>query len=157
LSKAAPSPRELWPEVPAALERLIVGMLAKQPEGRPSIDVVKRSLREVHAALELSLGATEAEAGASRPLLVRSFTGIGALLRPLVSELSAGAAWVEATGDAPPLGTPITVRFESQDIGAEVDVGAVLGSALAGGSGRVLIRYDRVDRTRLDRFFTLAS
>ena len=45
LRAAPPPPRFAWPDVPAALDDLLVRMLAKQPEDRPSIDEVEATLR----------------------------------------------------------------------------------------------------------------
>ena len=41
-----PPPRMAWPDAPAALDELLVRMLAKHPEQRPSLDEVERALRE---------------------------------------------------------------------------------------------------------------
>ncbi len=47
-----PSPSVAWPEIPAALERLINNMLAKQPEDRPSLDEVEDALRAAMTAVD---------------------------------------------------------------------------------------------------------
>lgn len=46
-----PPPRELWPDIPASLEQLLFGMLAKQPESRPTIAIVAHTLELVRAEL----------------------------------------------------------------------------------------------------------
>lgn len=40
-----PPPRDAWPDVPPALDALLLRMLAKQPESRPSLDEVEDVLR----------------------------------------------------------------------------------------------------------------
>ena len=40
-----PPPSMAWPEVPAALEKLLVRMLAKRPEDRPTLDEIEDTLR----------------------------------------------------------------------------------------------------------------
>ncbi|HEY5926560.1 MAG TPA: serine/threonine-protein kinase [Kofleriaceae bacterium] len=47
-----PPPRFAWPDAPAALDALLVRMLAKQPEHRPSLD-------EIEAALRAALGVVD--------------------------------------------------------------------------------------------------
>ncbi len=47
-----PPPTIAWPEMPAALERLITSMLAKQPEDRPSLDEVEDVLRAAMTAVD---------------------------------------------------------------------------------------------------------
>ena len=46
-----PAPRELWPDIPAQLEALILSMLAKQPDARPTMLEVARSLEQVREDL----------------------------------------------------------------------------------------------------------
>ncbi|MGE0551114.1 MAG: serine/threonine protein kinase [Kofleriaceae bacterium] len=50
LSAPPPSPTELWPEIPAELAALLLSMLAKFPEQRPSLAEVEYVLR--HARLQ---------------------------------------------------------------------------------------------------------
>jgi serine/threonine protein kinase len=40
-------PRELWPEIPTRLERLLVAMLAKEPERRPSMLAIAAELERI--------------------------------------------------------------------------------------------------------------
>jgi serine/threonine-protein kinase len=47
LKAEPPRPRYAWPECPPELEALIVQMLAKLPENRPSLDVVEAVMRDV--------------------------------------------------------------------------------------------------------------
>jgi serine/threonine-protein kinase len=53
LRSAPPRPSELWPDIPASLERLLLDMLAKEPDERPSMIEVARRLDEVAAEIEL--------------------------------------------------------------------------------------------------------
>jgi serine/threonine-protein kinase len=52
LRAAPPPPSELWPDIPPALEELMLAMLAKAPEARPSMLSVARSLEHVKSELE---------------------------------------------------------------------------------------------------------
>ncbi|HEU0033660.1 MAG TPA: serine/threonine-protein kinase [Kofleriaceae bacterium] len=52
LRATPPPPRELWPDIPDELEALILSMLAKNPEHRPSMLEVARKLEEVGAMLK---------------------------------------------------------------------------------------------------------
>lgn len=52
LKAIPPAPRELWPEIPGQLEALLLRMLAKQPENRPTMLEVARHLEEVRAELD---------------------------------------------------------------------------------------------------------
>jgi serine/threonine-protein kinase len=47
-----PPPSMAWPDVPAELNRLLVRMLAKQPEQRPSLDEIEQTLRAMLGVVE---------------------------------------------------------------------------------------------------------
>jgi serine/threonine-protein kinase len=51
LREPPPPPSEVWPDIPVALEGLLLAMLAKRPEGRPSLDEVQQTLRGLRAEL----------------------------------------------------------------------------------------------------------
>lgn len=51
LRATPPAPSSLWAEIPADLESLLLGMLAKQPEDRPTLDEVTQVLSSVRTAL----------------------------------------------------------------------------------------------------------
>jgi tRNA A-37 threonylcarbamoyl transferase component Bud32 len=51
LRAAPPPPSELWPDMPRELEDLLLAMLAKAPEDRPSVLAVTRVLEAVRAEL----------------------------------------------------------------------------------------------------------
>jgi serine/threonine-protein kinase len=44
LREAPPAPSDVWPDVPPSLERLLLGMLAKEPDGRPSLTEIALTL-----------------------------------------------------------------------------------------------------------------
>ena len=51
LRNAPPLPRELWPDIPLALEDLLLVMLAKDPEHRPTMFEVARRLEAIRDAM----------------------------------------------------------------------------------------------------------
>jgi serine/threonine protein kinase len=51
LTAAPPKPRILWPDIPPALEKIILAMLAKEPDARPSLP----QLREVLSHLKMTV------------------------------------------------------------------------------------------------------
>ena len=52
LRSAPPIPHELWPDIPTALEQLLLAMLAKAPEQRPSLETVAGTLLRVRDELD---------------------------------------------------------------------------------------------------------
>jgi serine/threonine protein kinase len=52
LRATPPPPRELWPDIPPSLEALILTMLAKNPEARPTMLEVARALEGVRGDLD---------------------------------------------------------------------------------------------------------
>jgi serine/threonine-protein kinase len=76
LDKPPPMPSSLWPRIPAALEDLLLAMLAKEPDARPSLTEVRQALSAAHQLLgaeasESGGGALAAALGpGSRPRLV---------------------------------------------------------------------------------------
>jgi serine/threonine-protein kinase len=52
LRAAPPLPRELWPDIPPGLEQLLLAMLAKLPDQRPTMVEVARRLEEVCGELQ---------------------------------------------------------------------------------------------------------
>ncbi|MCC7381715.1 MAG: protein kinase [Deltaproteobacteria bacterium] len=153
-----PRPSEVQPAIPPVLEELILGMLAKAPAERPSLAQIQARLTEVQRAFTLATGTSAFSRGdAYRPVLGRTFDDLPSLLRALLSELSAGVAWVPASGGAPPVGTPITVRFDVPRLSVDVDLGATVGAVLVDESKSTLVRYDRVSQATLDAIFSIAS
>jgi len=47
-----PPPSEMWPDIPSTLENLLLAMLAKNPDARPSMLTVAHTLEQVRAELE---------------------------------------------------------------------------------------------------------
>ncbi|HEY4181560.1 MAG TPA: protein kinase [Kofleriaceae bacterium] len=58
LRSIPPPPSDMWPDIPPELEQLLLVMLAKAPENRPSMKEVAQTLQSVHATLEARRGAT---------------------------------------------------------------------------------------------------
>jgi serine/threonine protein kinase len=86
LTASPPKPRILWPEIPPALEKILLGLLAKEPDARPSL----AALREVLAALKPAIAMApllERVADAPPPRPVRK-------TRHLVRLLAVGATFV---------------------------------------------------------------
>lgn len=83
LKAIPPAPRELWPEIPDQLEALILRMLAKQPENRPTMLEVARHLDEVRDELDRR-----------RRAVVDQQLGVVAIARPatIIRPPSAGLA-----------------------------------------------------------------
>jgi serine/threonine-protein kinase len=52
LRATPPPPRELWPDIPPELEALLLAMLAKQPDQRPTMVEVARRLEAVRSELQ---------------------------------------------------------------------------------------------------------
>jgi serine/threonine protein kinase len=52
LRATPPPPRELWPDIPPELEALLLAMLAKQPDQRPTMAEVARRLEAVRGELQ---------------------------------------------------------------------------------------------------------
>src|SRR6185503_16685189 len=52
LRATPPQPSELWPDIPRALEALLLAMLAKDPDARPSMLTVAHSLEIVRDELD---------------------------------------------------------------------------------------------------------
>src|SRR5262245_51108310 len=51
--RARPAPpSDAWPDIPPALERLLLAMLAKEPEGRPELERVRATLESVRRQLD---------------------------------------------------------------------------------------------------------
>ena len=51
LQAPAPRPSARWPEVPPALEELLLAMLAKDPAARPTMDAIQRGIEDARRAL----------------------------------------------------------------------------------------------------------
>jgi serine/threonine protein kinase/methyl-accepting chemotaxis protein len=156
-----PHPRDVKPSIPPILDELVFAMLAKDPKERPELSRVREVLAELRVAAMLEesgevTGSFASDLSSARPLLARRYARISSLSHSMIAELSRGAAWIEAEGRAPPQGTPITVRFQVDEVGAHVDFGGIV-SRFFGGSQKALIRYDRVSKERLDHIFSIVA
>lgn len=158
-----PAPRSIAPATAPILDELLLRMLAKAPNDRPSLQEVREVLGELGRASLLAgregRGRSEAlDRALERPMLLRRFTRIADLASELVLELSRGIAWVTAQGNTPDSGTPVLVRFEVERVRARVDFGGIVIRHLGAAGAKTLIRYDRVSKEKLDGIFaTLAS
>ena len=153
-----PPPSLFWASIPPALEELLLGMLSKDPRRRPNLIRVRAELAELRRSSILTDSSDISQRQTDRrPLLFRPFARTVDLVRPLLTELSAGAAWVVAEGHAPPLGSPILIRFWVDRYSVQIDFGAIVESHLDEQASRSLIRYDQVSPRKLDQIFAVAA
>ncbi|NJK89899.1 MAG: protein kinase, partial [Myxococcales bacterium] len=158
VSLAPPPPRSAREAIPPSLEKLILSMLSKTPAERPSVLDVQGSLREMRRLARATLALPRKRtAGIDRPILARRGNEVGELVRPLLSELSAGACWVDVRGDAPAVGSPVIVRFELPRFDGVLDFDGVVGGVFGARRERVLVRYDRIAKQTVDQIVELGS
>ncbi|HEY2744786.1 MAG TPA: serine/threonine-protein kinase [Polyangia bacterium] len=69
LAAAPPAPRSLWPTMPAGLEKILLQMLSKEPDGRPSLTQV----RALFDAAARSITPTMGVAVGPRPVVARTW------------------------------------------------------------------------------------
>jgi hypothetical protein len=67
LAEEVPPPRDVWPDIPDELETLLLGMLAKEPEQRPSIAQVAIALHASKLELRRRAGHVDGEADGQAP------------------------------------------------------------------------------------------
>ena len=67
LHTAPPAPRDLWPDIPEQLESLLLAMLAKQPEHRPTLRDVVRGLETTHSELVRRRSSTPEQPAVTAP------------------------------------------------------------------------------------------
>jgi serine/threonine protein kinase len=90
-----PPPSEMWPDIPATLENLLLAMLAKDPDARPSMLTVAHTLEQIRGELE----ARKQVAPVERPLTARPVTVLPPLRRSSKHDIANGfsptepAAW----------------------------------------------------------------
>lgn len=98
LRMAPPAPSEAWPDIPPALEALLLAMLAKRPEARPTVLEVARQLEAVRDAVR---GRCERVSAAAitppRMLRVRSEQGF-APTQPATWSAAPGSRWQVVIG-----------------------------------------------------------
>jgi tRNA A-37 threonylcarbamoyl transferase component Bud32 len=92
LRSTPPPPSDMWPDVPQQLEDLLLAMLAKQPDQRPTILEVARRLEAVRAELERR---RHAHAYAGHSAATGTPSGVSKQLRAVSS---AGHAHTELAG-----------------------------------------------------------
>jgi eukaryotic-like serine/threonine-protein kinase len=86
LDALPPAPSTLRPQVPAKLDRLVLRLLAKKPEGRPSsTDEVRRELAELRVPVDAAFGN---QAVRRRPARAPLWVTAG-----LLTAAAVGAAW----------------------------------------------------------------
>ena len=83
---APPAPRTFWSDIPPALEALILAMLEKEPDRRPTLGEFRERLDEIRLACTLAevsaaMRPTASSRHFARPLLTREFHGVGSLVR----------------------------------------------------------------------------
>lgn len=154
IQRTPPPARSKNSNISPVLEAVVMTMLSKDRERRPELDAVRNVLAEELSARKL----TEiAPLQKNRPYVRRCFQRMSDLAHPLMTELSAGVAWVEASGEAPPVGTPIAIRFEVESMAARIDFGAIVTRHFGPTAAKVLVRYDRVDKATLDPIFAVLA
>ena len=70
LAEEVPPPRDVWPDIPDELETLLLGMLAKEPEQRPSIAQVAIALHATKLELRRRAGHVDGESEGQAPAAV---------------------------------------------------------------------------------------
>jgi len=130
LSHPPPSISELRPDAPSQIDALIIRMLAKRADDRPSLEDVERTLRAVRARLMFS--------SSRRAPTATSPHGVGALAEELPKELS--GSFDPTLTSADPVRNRRKKRWIVIPIAvAAVAVGVVLAGQLAGSSNEPLV------------------
>ncbi len=88
-----PEPRELWPEIPHLLEKLLLQMLAKKPEQRPSMVTVAATLEQVRDELAARRRGFVTEPVVIQPRHPRARTSAPALAATQLAGRRFGRAW----------------------------------------------------------------
>jgi tRNA A-37 threonylcarbamoyl transferase component Bud32 len=88
-----PEPSELWPEIPHLLEKLLLQMLAKKPEQRPSMQTVAATLEHVRDELAARRQALSSEPVVIQPRHARARTSAPALAATQLAGKRFGRAW----------------------------------------------------------------
>jgi serine/threonine protein kinase len=136
LHEAPPMPRTIWPEIPAALDLLLFGMLAKNPAHRPTLAQIRSVIASVRSTLVVSMSSrpqqiqdTRAARGArsSSPRAIAMVCGIvigavvvGAVRRPVRDAAIPSVAAISAPADAG--SEPVAIAPRVIEIG--IDAGA---------------------------------
>ena len=107
LTEPPPSPRELWPEIPPVLERLLLAMLEKSAADRPSIAHVRTELTRLRG-IEVTprpkrLGGSRARA---RLLGLAALVALGAVATFTALRPARAPAPASEAAPSPPLSSP---------------------------------------------------
>jgi tRNA A-37 threonylcarbamoyl transferase component Bud32 len=86
LASAVPAPRSKWPTMPLGLEKILMQMLSKEPDGRPSL----MQVRALFDAAQRSITPTMGVAVGPRPVVVRPWTSWLAGLAAAAIVIAAG-------------------------------------------------------------------
>ncbi|HWO25529.1 MAG TPA: serine/threonine-protein kinase [Kofleriaceae bacterium] len=97
LRATPPAPSDLWPEIPSSLEDLLLEMLAKRPEQRPTVLEVVQRLEEVCVELEQGRASSQIAAQA-RPALISKPVAVPQV--PMVPMVAIGSGRVSRRGSA---------------------------------------------------------
>jgi serine/threonine-protein kinase len=100
LRAAPPPPSELWPNIPLQLEALLLAMLAKAPDERPTMAEVADRLELVRAALghPRTTGAGDAVDIPAEPVRRRISVGCRAATEPAIEIRQRSPRWQYAVG-----------------------------------------------------------
>jgi hypothetical protein len=165
LAAAPPSPRALWPSIPAGVEKMLLQMLSKEPDGRPSLPQIRAVFDSTFRALTPPTGLSTRRvrklpqrrwtlwAGVAAGAAVVIGTGIYAYLstRAQVMPLPASSAPVVAPMPQPATPQKRSTLMVYAPAGARVDVdgqalvsrGAPLKIDVTGGEHHVVVTQAR--------------
>ncbi|HEX4461445.1 MAG TPA: serine/threonine-protein kinase [Polyangia bacterium] len=91
LAAVPPSPRSLWPDVPPSLERVLMQMLAKEPDGRPSLLEVRAQFEAALRSITPTMGVPAGPIPRT-PKRVAAWTAAGAAVA-LVGAAAGARVW----------------------------------------------------------------
>ncbi len=138
MTEAPQRPSELWPEIPAPLEQLIIAMLDKTPENRPTLAEVRTTLSELVTSGLVTIDnkrGTAFRSGLGRtPMTGVPITRTGtAALGTATGTMSGPASGTMSGAASAALGTtpPIAGQFEAPTPVAKKPMGLVLGVVAA--------------------------
>jgi serine/threonine protein kinase len=109
LASAPPPPRSLWPDIPATLANVLVEMLAKEPDKRPSLAMVKSTLLASQRSITPTMGISVAGVILSRRAqrLRRRALWVGLVATLLAASI---VSWRVAWREPEPIPPPPPVR-----------------------------------------------
>jgi len=99
LRSSPPPPHESWPEIPAPLEQLLLQMLAKSPDARPTMLDVARRLEAIRGELGRHRAETASVEPMAMPRLPAHATRLGSEVPPAeIADAMAPRRWGYAIG-----------------------------------------------------------